>query len=494
MSSNCGNCNSEPTSCSGTCSTEPAPVAHTTFLVPPTGKRSKSAREAADEFVGAHNSCRLCAPLGAGLAFRGIQGCTPFLHGSQGCATYIRRYLISHFREPIDLASSNFSESSAVFGGSDIFKAGLKNLRKQYNPEVIGIATTCLSETIGENIPSLIHSYLAENWDENHPPLVHVATPSYKGCHTDGFNATVEAIVRALVKPCDKNDRVAVIPGMLSPTDLRYLRELTREFKIQGIILPDYSDSMDGASWASYHNIPDGGTTLANIRLLGGAKAAIEFGLALKTARSSASQYLEQEFGVGRMALPTPIGIENSDALLQALAELSGNPIPDELEKERGRLIDSMVDGHKYVFGKRVAIVADQDLALGLTKFMTEIGVKPVLVASGQQTGYFSGLLAEVAPELGDSVICREDADHAEVDALCKELKPDFILGSSKCYSITRDLNIPLIRVGFPIHDRMGGQRVLHLGHRGAQQLFDTIVNTLLEKRQDDSEIGFSYM
>jgi nitrogenase molybdenum-iron protein NifN len=48
--------------------------------------------------------------------------------------------------------------------------------------------------------------------------------------------------------------------------------------------------------------------------------------------------------------------------------------------------------------------------------------------------------------------------------------------------------------VGFPIHDRVGGQRILHLGYHGAQQLFDTITNALIEKKQDDSSVGYSYM
>jgi nitrogenase molybdenum-iron protein NifN len=44
------------------------------------------------------------------------------------------------------------------------------------------------------------------------------------------------------------------------------------------------------------------------------------------------------------------------------------------------------------------------------------------------------------------------------------------------------------------VHDRIGGQRILHLGYRGAQQLFDLVVNTLLAKKQQDSPIGYSYM
>ena len=53
---------------------------------------------------------------------------------------------------------------------------------------------------------------------------------------------------------------------------------------------------------------------------------------------------------------------------------------------------------------------------------------------------------------------------------------------------------MPLIRVGFPIHDRIGGQRVLHLGYRGAQEFFDRIVNALLEVKQENSPIGYSYL
>ncbi len=64
----------------------------------------------------------------------------------------------------------------------------------------------------------------------------------------------------------------------------------------------------------------------------------------------------------------------------------------------------------------------------------------------------------------------------------------------SKGYPLARKLNIPLIRVGFPIHDRIGGQRIMHIGYRGAQILFDTVVNCFIAKKQEDSSIGYSYM
>ncbi len=85
----------------------------------------------APNFVSTRNACKLCAPLGACLALRGVEGALPFLHGSQGCATYMRRYIISHFKEPMDIAASNFSEATAIFGGGDNLRIGLHNVTRQ---------------------------------------------------------------------------------------------------------------------------------------------------------------------------------------------------------------------------------------------------------------------------------------------------------------------------------------------------------------------------
>ena len=83
-------------------------------------------------FTATRNACKLCTPLGAALAFEGIENSVPLLHGSQGCSTYIRRYMISHFKEPIDIASTNFSEETAVFGGGQNLKVALDNIIAQY--------------------------------------------------------------------------------------------------------------------------------------------------------------------------------------------------------------------------------------------------------------------------------------------------------------------------------------------------------------------------
>jgi nitrogenase molybdenum-iron protein NifN len=87
----------------------------------------------------------------------------------------------------------------------------------------------------------------------------------------------------------------------------------------------------------------------------------------------------------------------------------------------------------------------------------------------------------------------RQGVDFAAIREIALGLSAEFLIGNSKGAAIARELDIPLIRVGFPIHDRIGGQRILHLGYRGAQQLFDTIANALLARAQDRSPTGYSY-
>ncbi len=444
-------------------------------------------------FTSTRNACKLCTPLGACLVFRGVEGCIPLLHGSQGCSTYIRRYLISHFREPIDIASSNFHEESAIFGGSKNFTQAALNISRQYQPQLIGAASTCLAETIGEDMGRLIHDLQEDCGAGAAAPIVHVSTASYRGTHMDGFHAAVRELVNQLASGGERNKTLAVFPGMVSPADLRYLKEVLTDFGLQFTLLPDYSETMDGGTWSEYEKLQAGGTSIADIRGLGCARAAMELGRTLEGG-DSAGMVLQNRFAVPRLLLGLPIGIRESDRFFHSLAGMGGCDIPVKHQRERGRLVDSLIDGHKYVFEKRAFVFGEEDLVIGLTALLCEMGVTPVLCASGGRSRQLEKCLRAAVPDLPAETLVKEGFDFAEIGEAAPNLKPDFLIGSSKGYAVARKWKVPLIRVGFPIHDRVGGQRVLHLGYRGAQELFDRIVNTLLERKQDQSPIGYSYL
>ncbi|MGL1863788.1 MAG: nitrogenase [Pseudodesulfovibrio sp.] len=456
---------------------------------------SNSVKKAAKpNYVSTTNACKLCTPLGAAMAFRGVEGAIPFLHGSQGCATYMRRYIISHFREPVDIASSALGEKQAVYGGGANLKKGALNVMKKYEPKLIGVATTCLTETIGDDVPMILKEFFAEFGDLDLPEIVEIATPSYNGTHTDGWHGAVRSLVEQLctTKAADAH-RVNILPNMVSCEDIRHLRDICRDFGIDSTILPDISETLDGPTLEDYVKIPAGGTTIEEIKEMSGSMGTIEFGRCLPAKTGGTS--LEATFGVKNHRIGLPMGLRESDRFFETLEDISGTPMPRRYELERGRLVDAYVDGHKYVFGKRAVVYGEEDFVAGLCAFLAEIGVDVVLAGTGARKKGLDNAIASVtngvariAPEV------REGVDFHDIAAEAEALKPDLLIGHSKGYKYAKEWNIPIVRVGFPIHDRFGGQRILHLGYKGALNLFDMIVNTVIEKKQTDSDIGYGYI
>jgi len=441
------------------------------------------------------NACKQCTPLGAALAFRGFENCVPFLHGSQGCATYIRRYLISHFREPMDIASSSFSEQTVVFGGRDNLFEGLFNVIRQYRPEMIAIATTCLAETIGDDLKMYISEFKKEYGAlAGMPRLVPVSTPSYVGTQLEGYWSAVRAVTETLAERVDPDHELfGVCPGMVSPADIRHLHEILRAFHLRYILFPDYSETLDGGSWDDYLQMPPGGTPLRQMQRLGDAAALLTFTACLPDAMLPGAA-LQQKFATERYEMPVPIGIEATDNLMNRLSAMAGLSIPATIKAERARLIDAYVDGHKITSGKRVAVYGDAEMVIAMTAFLREIGLIPVLCAAGGKATGFEAALRRNVAGLPEDVIIHDGVDFADIEEILGRLKPDLMVGSSKGYPASHRLQIPLMRVGFPIHDRLGGQRILHLGYRGAQQLFDAISNLLIEHSQRTSPVGYAYM
>jgi nitrogenase molybdenum-iron protein NifN len=449
------------------------------------------------DYVSSTNACKACMPLGAALAFKGIEGCVPFLHGSQGCATYMRRYLISHFREPVDIASSALGEGEAVFGGGPNLKQGLVNVINKYQAKAVGIATTCLTETIGDNVPAIVREFLNEAVVEGPggrmPALIHAATPAYAATHMEGFHAAVAATVAQLAEPTARHDGVNVLPGLVSPADIRHLHEIAADFGLAATVLPDYSRTLDAPISAQYEVLPAGGTPLADIVRMGGARASLALGWTPESR--AAGRDLESRCGVPLFQPGVPLGLRQSDALFAALSEISCRPVPERHAQMRGRLLDAMVDGHKYLSGKRAVVYGEQDLVIGLASFLAEIGVQPVLCASGGRTaGFREHIDAFTAGLVRAPVQAESGVDFYRIAQLSRELEPDLMVGHSKGYRLARELDVPLVRVGFPIHDRFGGPRLQVLGFQGAQQLYDRLVNALISQEQASSPVGYGYI
>jgi nitrogenase molybdenum-iron protein NifN len=397
----------------------------------------------------------------------------------------------------VDVASTNFHESAAVFGGRDNLFTALDNISSQYNPRVIGVATTCLAETIGDDVPTLLAEYRAERSAQGLPLLVPVSTASYRGTHEEGYRVAVRSMVQSLARadahPPQRPSAVNILPPMVSPDDLRFLRRTTALFGLYPVLLPDYSDTMDGPAWPQYQRIPNGGTPLEDLRGMHGSLASIEL-LSSSPPEPTAGQWLAEECDVPLRTLAVPVGVAATDAFLQALADLAGAGVPRELGLVRGRLLDAYADAHKYLFQKRVVLYGERDLVATMARFCAEVGLRPVLCATGAAPAGLADDLAWAGPDAPGTPMVMEDADFAEIEAVAKQMNADLLIGNSNGAKLSRELEVPLVRVGMPVHDRFGAARIRTLGYQGTLQLFDRIVNALIEHRQERSPVGYTHM
>jgi nitrogenase molybdenum-iron protein NifN len=427
------------------------------------------------------NQCNMCMPLGGVISFKGIEGAMVLVHGSQGCSTYMRLANVEHFNEPVDIASSSLNEKQTIFGGEASLHKAMDNVQRVYQPKVLGIVTTCLSETIGDDVKGMVQKYLATR-PECKVDIIPVSTPSYSGSHSEGFWAATKAVVQRYAAPIEKHTGINIIVPHISPADIREIKRILDLMGIEHTLIPDYSMTLDRPYGGSYQKIPPGGTTTKSIERMGGASATIQFGRTCPDALSPGA-FLSEEFGVPLVNLPLPIGLENTDLFLRTVQEQTGRHVPQSIVLERGWLMDAMADSHKYNAEGRPIIYGEPELVYAFTALCAENGASPVVIASGTQIGRLKDLLAPLLQDADEQLVLIGEADFATIEESCIGAAVNIAIGHSGGKVLTERQGIPVVRVGYPINDRIGGQRVLSAGYAGTLSFLDRFTNTLLESK-----------
>lgn len=455
------------------------------------------------------NPSRICQPMGALQALLGVKGAMPLIHGSQGCSTYMRFQLCRHFREPVNVSSSSMSEATVVYGGEENLIKALDTVCREYHPEIIGVTSSCLTETIGDDMNLIInkfrHSRTAEqisHYGGKIPVIIPISTPSYKGSHVEGYDQALRSLVEHLAYPSNDdstknnpknpnypkfapeiNPKINIVPGNLSPADVRGVKDILDALSCNYILLTDNSESLDAPLTDSIHFLPWEGTTLDQIRDTANSKATIS----LSKHVDSAGKLLEKIFGVPSISGPLPVGLKNTDEFISNVARIMNLEIPESIHQDRGRLIDALVDAHPYNYQRKAAIYGDPDVVTGMARFLSEMGMVPFILCTGTQSPRFVEDVESIAREYSFQPLVMEGCDLYDLHAQIKSHPVDLLVGNSYGARIAKEEETPLLRMGFPVYDRMGAQRISMVGYQAGTQLLDTITNMILEKYYDDS-------
>ena len=432
------------------------------------------------------NPAKTCQPVGAMYAALGVHGCLPHSHGSQGCCAYHRSMLTRHYKEPISAGTSSFTEGASVFGGQANLLQALDNMFTVYEPEVVAVHTTCLSETIGDDLPQITDKARKEGKIPAGKEVIYCNTPSYVGSHVTGFSNMVKGMVNLAQATGKKNGKVNVIPGWVEPADMEEIKRLAALVGVDITLFPDTSGVLNGPLSGEYHMFPQGGATVADLKGAGDAVGTLALG---EWCSADAARTLDTKCKVPCKVLDMPFGLKATDRFVDALRTIAGVAVSDEVARERGQLVDMISDMHQYFYHKRVALVGDPDQLISLVEFLVSIDMIPAYVITGTPGKKFKARIKELTADMPCEVKVAQgqQADMFLLHQWIKNEPVDLIIANTYGKYIARDEDIPLVRFGFPIVDRVGHQYFPTVGYKGGLRLLEMMLGRILDRQDRDS-------
>ncbi len=386
------------------------------------------------------NPFRLSQPMGAALAFLGIDGCMPLMHGGMGCTSFTKVFLTRHFCEPIAIQTTAVTDVTAVLDGGDgsIVEA-VKNITAKVTPSLIGLHSTGLTETKGDDLRGI-----ASQIDY---PMVYVHSPDYEGGLESGWGKTTCALIEQLVAPCQqgRRNKVVLLPHVsLTPIEVEKLKEFIAGFGFEVQALPDLSTSLDGHLGEKQSALSSGGITVEAIRELADAGLILSVG---DSMRLSAEALLKKNATLCHRHFPHLQGLEATDQLAACLLEFSHRELPPAgVIRWRKRLQDTLLDCHFALGQTRVLLVGEPDFLSGAAQLLREAGSQIRLVLSSVDSPQLDRLTADTVL-VGDL----EEAEKRQQDF-------DLVVGNFHTEALARRFGKGLVLRGFPNWEVVGNQ------------------------------------
>jgi nitrogenase molybdenum-iron protein NifN len=409
------------------------------------------------------NPIKLSQPMGALLCFLGIKNCMPLMHGAQGCASFSKVFFTRHFSDPIAIQTTAVNDITAVIDGGDYsISEAVKNITKKVKPDLVGLFTTGMTETKGDDIKGA--TYLLKDKQK----MVYVHTPDFEGGLESGFSKSIEAIINQMVKETTNIDtnKVTLIPNVnLTPLEMEYIKDQIELFGYEVYLLPNLSDSLDGHLGLKQGALSSGGISIEDIENLGDSKLVITIGNSVKNCGQT---LLKKNEKIQHLHFDTLGGLLEADEFYKQLCiskDLS-KPHP-KIIKWRKRLQDALLDTHFAIGGTKVVIAAEPDQILSISKVIKEAGAYITAAVSPTKSPSLDKVQA-------DKIII---GDMEDVE---KELiKADFVISNFHCERLAKKYNKAFIIRGFPNYEIVGNQLKNDLLYEGSSYFLFEIANII---------------
>jgi nitrogenase molybdenum-iron protein NifN len=413
------------------------------------------------------NPARLSQPLGATLAFLGVDRCMPLMHGAQGCTSFAKVYFTRHFCEPIAIQTTAVTDVTAILDGGDYsISAAVKNITGKTAPDLIGLYTTGLTETKGDDIQRV-----AAQVDH---PLVWVNTPDYEGGLESGWALATKALIEQLTEPAATNDdrKLVLLPHVsLQPLEVEKIKAFIAAFGFEVLAIPDLSTSLDGHLGEKQSTISSGGITLAQIRTLATAGLVVTVGESMLPCVQALQR---KNPAIRHLHFPHLSGLPATDLLAERLLIETGRKIPaTEIVRWRLRLQDAMLDCHFALGQTRILAVGEPDFLAGACHLLNEAGAKVTVAIAMDDSPQLKGMpVGRVL--IGDL----EDAEHLHDDY-------DLIVGNGHIEAVAHRCHKGFVVRGFPDWETLGNQLKCDVLYEGGAYFLFEVANAAERMRRE---------
>jgi len=426
-----------------------------------------------------HEDRNGCTLHGAIKTLSAVEGLVPVLHASAGCslgARYGENTLGGSLGGTAgwqETSSTNLQEKHVVFGGTSRLREQLKNTVKVLKGDLYVVATGCVPETVGDDVPAMVKESREQRY-----PVIGITTPGFKGNAWHGYATATRQILEQL-PTLDDSPRVAqtdlvnllgIAPGS-DPFWEGDLQALQEELELLGIRVQRlFGIGERPVAWKNARN------------------AALN--IVLSPWGLEAAQFLKQRDGISFLDFGyLPVGSRDVAALLSQVIQALELPIPQATELAKSldarqryflrKAAPALLSGQ---FQRRTAVVAPSASAVGIARFLSgTLGqLLTTIVVTDNPVEEARENLVRLAREASEGIeidIFFADSS-VDIRRILSEAKVELVLGSSIERAWTDEAGAALVEVANPLRDELVLDQSL-AGTRGALALVARIARVL---------------
>ena len=409
------------------------------------------------------NPIKLSQPMGAMLCFLGIKNCMPLMHGAQGCASFTKVFFTRHFNDPIAIQTTAVNDITAVIDGGDYaISESIKNITKKVKPDLVGLFTTGLTETKGDDIKG------ASSLVKDIQQMVYVNTPDFEGSIESGFAKSIEAIIEQLVERSNEIDsnKALIIPNVnIKPIEVEKIKDTIALFGYEVFSLPDISESLDGHLGLKQGALSSGGISIEDIKKLANCQLVITIG---KSVQKCGDKILDKNANINLFHFDSLGGLEESDKFFKRLCKIKNISQPHpSIVRWRKRLQDALLDTHFVIGSANVVIALEPDQALSVANTIIEAGA------------HIKAIVTTHRNDLLDALPCDNllIGDFEDVESFLQD--SDVVISNFHAERIAINHKKALLVRGFPDFESLGNQLKNDLLYEGSSYLLFELANLI---------------